>query len=119
MSVKDANLIIKASGALTTTTTGAEVDLGTRTLQPLRFHLNVSTLTGATGTLSVKLQHCDTSGGTFVDLGTFAGATTAAMEDYLTLRPKRYVKYVATLGGTTPNFTFSVDVVPSGRYNKF
>lgn len=119
MSVKDTNLTLKASGALTTTTTGSEVDLGTRHLQPLTFHLNITAVSGTTPTMSVKLQHCDTSGGTFVDLGTFAGATTATMEDFLTLKPKRYMKYVATIAGTTPSYTFSVDVLPAGRSNKY
>jgi len=119
MSVKDNNLVIKASGALTQTTTGAEVNLGTRTLQPLRFHFNLSALTGATGTLSVKLQHCATTGGTFQDLYTFATKTTAVGEEVATLRPMQYMKYVATLGGTTPNFTFAIDVEPAGRYSKW
>lgn len=115
----DTNLIIKSSGALTTTTTGAVVDLGTRTLQPLRFRLNCTTVTGATGTLSVKLQHCATSGGTYQDLCTFASLTTAAGSEIRSEKPMRYVKYVATLSGTTPNFTFGIDVLPAGRYNKW
>lgn len=119
MALKDANLVVKASGAMTSTTTSAEIDLGTRTLQPLRFRINVTSITGSTGTLSAKIQQSDTSGGTLTDLGTFKTFTTAVGDDVLTLRPKRYIKVVSTLGGTTPNFTFSVDVVPAGRYNKF
>lgn len=113
----DNNLIIKSSGALTTTTTGSEVDLGTRVLQPLRFRLNVSSITGATGTLSVKLQHSATTSGTYTDLGTFDSFTTSKGEDWIVARPKQFVKYVATLSGTTPNFTCAIDVVPAARYN--
>jgi len=115
----DNNLIIKSSGALTTTTTGSEVDLGTRTLQPLRFRLNVTSITGATGTLDVKLQDCATSGGTFKDLRAWDQVTTTKGEQFFTARPRQFVKYVGTLGGTTPNFTCAIDVVPAGRYNKF
>jgi len=115
----DTNLIIKSSGALTTTTTGSVVVLGTRTLQPLRFRLNVTSITGSTGTLSVKLQHCATSGGTYQDLCTFASKTTAVGEEIRTEKPMQYMKYVATLSGTTPNFTFAIDVLPAGRYNKW
>lgn len=113
----DNNLIIKASGALTTTTTGSEVNLGTRVLQPLRFRLNVSAITGATGTLSVKLQHASTTSGTYTDLGTFDSFTTAVGQDWINARPKQFVKYVATLSGTTPNFTCAIDVVPAAEYN--
>jgi len=114
----DNNLIIKSSGALTTTTTGSEVDLGTRVLQPLRFRLNVSSITGVTGTLSVKIQNSKTTSGTYTDCGTFDTFTTAVGSDWITIRPEQFVKYVATLSGTTPNFTLAIDVVPAGRYNK-
>jgi len=115
----DNNLIIKASGAVTTTTTGAVVDLGTRTLQPLSFKLNVTSITGATGIAAIKLQHCDTTGGTYQDLGAYANVTTTVGGQWITVRPKQFVKYVATMSGTTPNMTFGIDVRPAGRGNKF
>ena len=114
----DNNLIIKSSGAVTTTTTGSVVDLGTRVLQPLRFRLNVTSITGATGTAAIKLQHCATTGGTYQDLCAFASVTTAVGEEFHTVRPMQFIKYVATMSGTTPNMTFAIDVVPAGRYNK-
>lgn len=115
----DNNLIVKASGALTTTTTGSVVDLGGRPLLPVVFKYNVTSITGATATQAMKLQDCATSNGTFVDLCAFPSVTTSAGVHYRSCRPNRYVKYVATLSGTTPNFTSQIDVVAAGRDVKF
>jgi hypothetical protein len=115
----DNNGIVKATGALTTTTTGSVVDLGNRPLLPIVFKYNVTSITGATGTQAMKIQDCATSNGTFVDLCHFPNVTTAVKTYYRSTRPERYVKYVATLSGTTPNFTSQIDVVAAGRDVKF
>lgn len=117
--VADNNLILKASGAITTTTTGAEVNLGTRTLQPLVFRATVSAKgADASETMALEIQDCDTSGGTFVTLVKFP-AITAVGQYFRKAYPRQYVKFYATTGGTTPTFTTAIDVVPAGRDNKF
>jgi hypothetical protein len=115
----DNNLIVKASGALTTTTTGAVIDLGSRTVQPLELRLIVTSITGTQGTMDVQIQECDTSNGTFVDMGNFPQVTTSTGAWYKKKSPRRYIKYVATLAGTSPNFTCQIDVVAAGRDIQF
>ena len=61
----------------------------------------------AAETLDVKLQHSDTSGGTYTDTGiSFAQVTNAGGASYQVLSAsvdglKRYIKVVATKVGTT------------------
>jgi len=115
----DNNLILKASGEITTTTTGSEVNLGTRTLQPLVFNVNV-TAKGADASeyMDIEIQDCDTSGGTFVTLVKFP-RITAVGQYFRKAYPRQYVKMYATVGGTTPTFTTAVNVAPAGRDVKF
>jgi len=117
--VADNNLILKASGAITTTTTGSVVDLGTRTLQPLVFRVNVTAKgADASETMSIEIQDCDTTDGTYVTLVKFP-AITAIGQYFRKAYPRQFVKFYATTGGTTPTFTTSVDVTPAGRDTKF
>lgn len=65
---------------------------------------------GTSPTLDVKLQECDTSGGTYTDItgATFTQVTGAAdSTESIVLNAdsaKRYVRAVETIGGTTPTF---------------
>jgi hypothetical protein len=72
---------------------------------------------GTNPTLAVKVQECDTSGGTYADVDpalAFATVTGAANGGVQALKMnfsalKRFIKVVPTLGGTsTPTFTFGV-----------
>lgn len=73
--------------------------------------LKVTAASGTTPTLNVKLQKSSNNGGTWADdTGqTFAQLTAAGSEvKVLTLAEDLY-RYVWTIAGTTPSFTFSIE----------
>lgn len=115
----DNNVILKASAAITTTTTGSEVNLGTRTVQPMVFVADV-TEKGADASeyMDLEIQDCATSSGTFTTLVKFP-RITAVGQYFRKAYPRQYVKIYATTGGTTPTFTTAVNVAPAGRDTKF
>lgn len=117
--VYDNNLVLKASAAITTTTTGSEVNLGTRPVQPLVFVADV-TAKGADASeyMDLEIQDSDTSGGTFVTLVKFP-RITAVGQYFRKAVPRQFVKIYATTGGTTPTFTTAVNVSPAGRDDNF
>ncbi len=73
----------------------------------------VGVVSGTTPTLDGKIQESDTSGGTYTDI---AGATftqVTATNNLQTIKidvsaAKRFLRYVGTIGGTTPSFTMGV-----------
>ncbi len=71
--------------------------------------LHVMSVAGTTPSLSVKIQHCATSGGTYTDLFTFnaytaAGCQRMTVDPGTTIQP--FIKATATISGTTPVFGF-------------
>lgn len=77
----------------------------------LRLLLNVSAASGTTPTLDVKIQTRKDSADTFRDLASspsFAQKTAAGSERKCFPGCDREVRVVATIGGTTPSFTYSV-----------
>ena len=95
-----------ASGARTVSGEGSSLDLGNT--RELIVTLDVSTASGTSPTLDVKLQHSP-DGSLWSDLGTaFAQKTGVAREVKVFTQYHRYVKVVYTIAGTTPSFTFSV-----------
>lgn len=87
------------------------------------FFLNISAASGTSPTLDVKIQHKDPISGEFVDVpGASFAQKTATGTDSLTIYPGvaetanrsvsdilgDEVRAVATIGGTTPSFTFSL-----------
>lgn len=80
--------------------------------------LNVGTVTGTTPTLDVKLQESDDNS-TFSDIsGAAFTQVTATPSPATTIsvltthrRAKRYVRAVATIGGTTPSFPCAVTIM--------
>lgn len=77
--------------------------------------LNTGAVSGTNPTLDVKLQECDTSGGTYTDIsGATFGQVSAAnklgvQRVNLTGTRKRYIRAAYTLGGTsTPKVFASV-----------
>ena len=109
--VKEATL--HASGAETATVTGADVDVAV--LPAANFYLDVTAVSGSTPTLDVKIQGKDSVSGKYFDLVSFTQATA------VTNQRKNYgsgagelldktIRYVATIGGTTPSFTFSLSL---------
>ncbi len=69
---------------------------------------------GTNPTLTVKLQDCSTSDGSYADItgATFTAVSTTASTQIIGLDKKshaRYIKAVATFGGTnTPTFPFGM-----------
>lgn len=109
-------LALRAAARITATNTGTAVDVSD--FQGLcKVLLNSSATEGAGQTADVKLQHSDTSGGTYTDVprGTFTQVTnTAASHQDILLNAddlKKFVRVVNTLGGTTPAVTYGVTLV--------
>tara|TARA_B100000927_G_C16353315_1_gene424231 strand:- start:474 stop:857 length:384 start_codon:yes stop_codon:yes gene_type:complete len=110
-----------ATAAKTATATSAAIDL-------LEFDGDVLLIldsaagTGSSPTLDVKLTECDTTGGTYTDLSgaTFTQVTdSASMQTLVILKDsaKRFVKIVQTIGGSTPSFTFSINLIGVKKYS--
>ena len=100
--------VVLAAASFAASTNGAGVDLVEYTGMT-KFVLNSGQATGnANATADIKLQHSDTSGGTYTDVpnGAFTQVTNAgASHQELMInvdQVKRWVRAVVTLGGTTP-----------------
>lgn len=106
--------------ARTSTVTGSAVDLQGYQGK-LKVMQNVGTVSGTTPTLDGKLQDsadgstgwADVTGATFTQV-TAADSLQSIGVD--TRAVKRYVRYVGTIGGTTPSFTMGVTFVGSKQY---
>lgn len=119
----DANndVTVFASAARTATTNST--DMENRGARGVRLFLAVTAASGTTPTLDVKVQVKDPINDTYIDVpgGAFTQKTTT-VTDELTIYPgvtvsaNRAVSWplsqkwrvVATIGGTTPSFTFSL-----------
>lgn len=69
--------------------------------------LSVTAASGTTPTLDITVSTSEDNS-TWRTLGTFTQATGTTSERKSFGKPDRYMRAVATLGGTTPSFTFSV-----------
>jgi len=111
--------------AITTTTTSTYVDMGLAGGGQFgtTMKLMKGAVTGSTGTIDIKLVECATTDGTYTDItgATFAQQTTSATDGaagVLTtvfIRNGRYIKAVATTGGTSPNMIIGVSVFEQKR----
>lgn len=71
-------------------------------------HLNVSASSGTSPTLDVKIQD-SADGANWTDTGAaFSQSTTTGIKRLVVTDVSRYIRAVATIGGTTPSFTFGV-----------
>lgn len=107
----DTNLQLQASVTKTANFNSAGVDLKTGTpRRGLKARVLVTAVSGTTPTLDGKIQHSDDNSA-FTDLAVvLAGQITATGEYFIPFETsKRYVRFVATIGGTTPSFTYQVD----------
>ncbi len=98
---------LQASTTTTTTGNGTGIELGDK--PDCRLDLAVTAASGTTPTLNVKIQDSPDNV-TWTDI---AGATftqaTGVTTQHLKVGPcDRWVRHVATLGGTTPSFTWSL-----------
>jgi len=105
---------LHTSAAETATVTGADVD--TEQLGSANFYLDVTAATGTTPTLDVKIQEKDPVSGKYFDLFSFTQKTAISSErkSYGSGAGEllgKVIRYVATIGGTTPSFTFSLSMV--------
>ena len=103
------------SGAEIASVTGSDVDI--EPLKAANFYLDVTAIAGdATQTLDVKIQEKDPVSGKYFDLVSFTQVTAVISER------KNYgsgvgellgkiIRFVATISGTTPSFTFSLSMV--------
>ena len=105
---------LHTSGAETATVTGLDVNV--EQLKAANFYLDVTAVSGTTPTLDVKIQEKDPVSGKYFDLVSFTQQTAISSER------KSYglgagellgevIRYVATIAGTTPSFTFSLSMV--------
>ena len=109
-----------ATAAVTSTATSSAIDL-------LEYDGDVMLILdsaaggGSSPTLDIKLTECATTGGTYTDLSgaTFTQVVDAASMQTLTINKdssKRFIKIVQTIGGSSPTFTFSINLIGLKKY---
>ena len=109
-----------ATAAVTSTATSAAIDLKEYD-GDVSLILTSAAGTGSSPTLDVKVQDSDASGGTYGDLSgaAFTQVTDSASMQVITFskdEAKRYIKIVQTIGGSSPTFTFSINLVGLKKY---
>lgn len=107
------------SAARTATANGTSVDLQQYS-GDVAVVLDSSAGTGTSPTLDVKLQD-SADNSSFADIAgaTFTQVTGTASRQKIVINKdaaRRYVRPVATIGGTTPSFTFSVNALAVNKY---
>ena len=111
-----------ATAAVTSTATSSAIDL-------LEYDGDVMLILdsaaggGSSPTLDIKITESDASSGTYTDLSgaTFTQVTGSASMQTLAINKdecKRYIKIVQTIGGSSPTFTFSINLVGLKKYGQ-
>ena len=109
-----------ATAAVTSTATSSSIDL-------LEYDGDVMLILdsaaggGSSPTLDIKLTESDETGGTFTDLSgaTFTQVVDAASMQTLAINKdssKRFIRIVQTIGGSSPTFTFSINLIGLKKY---
>jgi len=111
----------KATGAVTSTATSSAIDLLEYDGDVLLV-LDCAAGTGTSPTLDVKITNSDASGGTYTDLSgaTFTQVTDSASMQTLVINKdsaERYIKIVQTITGSSPSFTFSINLIGVKKYS--
>jgi hypothetical protein len=115
------SVVVLRSAARPATNNSAVFDLGEEFTNCTVF-LSVTAASGTSPTLDGKLQDSpdgilffDVGSGTGAGTGNFVQKTAASTEvkDLTVRQIGRYVRFVSTIGGTTPSFTYSVHVIVS------
>ena len=109
-----------ATAAVTSTATSSAIDL----LEydgDVMLILDSAAGTGTSPTLDIKITECDTTGGTYTDLSgaTFTQVVDGASMHALAINKdsaERFIKIVQTITGSTPSFTFSVNLIGVKKY---
>lgn len=110
-----------ATAAVTSTATSSAIDL----LEydgDILLVLDSAAGTGSSPTLDVKVQNSDASSGTYTDISgaTFTQVTGSASMQTLVISKdsaERYIKIVQTIGGSTPSFTYSINLIGVKKYS--
>ena len=111
----------KATGAVTSTATSSAIDLLEYDGDVLLV-LDCAAGTGTSPTLDVKITNSDASSGTYTDLSgaTFTQVTDSASMQTLVINKdsaERFIKIVQTITGSSPSFTFSVNLIGVKKYS--
>ncbi len=78
-------------------------------ISALRLDLDVTKGTGTDPTLDVTIEHGPTAGGPWTTLGSAFTQATGVTSEHKVFGPcDRYVRALATIGGTTPAFRLSL-----------
>ena len=109
-----------ATAAVTSTATSSSIDL-------LEYDGDVMLILdsaaggGSSPTLDIKLTESDATGGTYTDLSgaTFTQVVDAASMQTLAINKdssKRFIRIMQTIGGSSPTFTFSINLIGLKKY---
>ena len=110
-----------ATAAVTSTATSSAIDLLEYDGDVLLV-LDSAAGTGTSPTLDVKITNSDASSGTYTDLSgaTFTQVVDAASMQTLVINKdsaERYIKIVQTITGSSPSFTFSINLIGVKKYS--
>jgi len=84
----------------------------------IRSQLNVTAATGTSPTLAVIIEDSLDGGSTWNTIGTFTSATGVTRQVINIPSPfGELIRVTSTLGGTTPNFTYSVETYVDVLYS--
>jgi hypothetical protein len=104
------NLSVEAGVTRTATGSSNAIDVGERSSACLE--LNVTAASGTSPTMTVAIETSKDGSGTGLgawrSVASFAAATGVTSERKSFAGLDRYVRATATIGGTTPSFTYSV-----------
>lgn len=94
------------NGSLTATETLAALDMGGQFPHVGSYDavVHVPQATGTTPTLDITVQEAQTEGGTYRTIQTMPQITVAGNYMVRVVNARRWVRFVLTVGGTTPNF---------------
>lgn len=97
-------------------TCGAGVDPKLELRADADFVGNVDNVAVYDISLAAKIQHCETSDGSFADVtgATFSTVRGIASQQKIAInltKVKRYIKLIGTIAGTNPSFTFSGNLI--------
>ena len=109
-----------ATAAVTSTATSSAIDLLEYDGDVLLI-LDSAAGGGSSPTLDIKLTESDATSGTYTDLSgaTFTQVTGSASMQTLAINKdssKRFIRIVQTIGGSSPTFTFSINLIGLKKY---
>lgn len=116
--MRDANLVLKAAGAETTSTTGSFVDFEGPDVQPLTYVVVVTAASGTSPTLDLTIEE-SADGSNALDSVKLKQITAAGVYRVTAKFPGAYRRYKSVFGGTNPSFTYSIYPELGGQYENF